>query len=365
MKYKTLILSTFLLLAGSLQAQETKRVAVSEIPGLGLTYRLPATAMRITVNATRTTVTAGQFAPYAEKYLALTDAPQQDEVRWTLNSVDMQPVAVPDTSRIYHITFREKDNLPTFYLNNDGYLTAINRQPEVVAPVVDAAPAPAAEPAKLSLRATDVLNEEILKATSRAKQAELTAREIFGLRESVRDLVKGDVDNMPADGASLQIMVDHLKAEEQALLSLFVGSSQQETVVKTFDILPDQEIDGQVVFRFSKHFGIVDADDLSGNPYTLDVRILEDQRINILSMDPKAFAKMKSQTGIAYCMPGRAHVALSHDGKILSEGDFQMGQLGHVEQLPVGQFTDKKKMTSAAFDPLSGSIRLFETEVEK
>lgn len=357
MKYLSLFL---LLFTATLHAQETRRVAVSEIPGMGLTYRLPSTGMRITVSAVRSSIQAGPFAPYAEKYLAIPDAAQQDEAYWSISSIDMSPVAVSDTSRIYHVSFRDKDALPTFYLTSAGFLTGINRQPENEQP---AAVAPASKTvANIPLKATDVLSEDILKATSKAKQAELAAREIFSLRESVRDLVKGDVDNMPADGASLQIMVDNLRAQEQALMSLFVGTARIEEVTRTYEFIPTKEERGHVVFRFSRHFGFVDADDLSGQPYTVDVQIVEDQRMNLLNVEPKLLAKLKTPTGIAYCMPGKAKVTLSKGVTVITEGEYALGQLGHVEQLPVGQFTDKKKPTSALFDPLTGAIRLFESE---
>ena len=245
--------------------------------------------------------------------------------------------------------------MPVFYLSEEGNLLSINREPEII--VSDAEEEKPAKKAKLVLKATDVLSEEILKAGSKAKQAELTAREIFSIRESKRNLLKGDVDNMPADGASFQIMIDNLNAQEEALLSLFEGVSQVEDVERVIEYVPTENVDNEVLFRFSSYEGFVDKDDLIGEPYYVSVSVIEDNRMEPVAVEGK---KKSANNGIAFNIPGKASVKISYDGEVIAQTTMQMGQLGHVEQLPSSQFSDKKKMASAAFNPLTGSIRIYE-----
>ena len=63
------------------------------------------------------------------------------------------------------------------------------------------------------------LTEEILAAGSTAKMAELTAREIYDLRENRSLLIKGQADFMPQDGQQLKLM---LQQHNQVHLHLLV-----------------------------------------------------------------------------------------------------------------------------------------------
>ena len=335
-----------------MHAQTVQKVTVGDNQNYGITYTLPKTVVKVTVNATKTTTTAGIYGPYAEKYLGLTDVASSDRTTWEINSIALNTVAAPDTSRTFHIDFSDKAGLPEFYLSDEGTLLSINRAPETIRPSVKLNKD--GETKKLTLKATDVMSEEILKAGSKAKQAELTAREIFSIRESRKNLLKGDVDNMPADGASFQLVLDNLDAQEQALLSLFVGVSTVETVERVFEYVPTANVKNEVIFRFSRFDGCLDSDDLLGEPYYITVNILEDNRMAAAPADPK------KKLGIAYNVPGRAQVKLIYKNEAIVENTIHFGQFGHVEQLPVNQFTDKKKMASASFNSLTGSIKIYE-----
>ena len=356
MRNKFLVILLIFTVATTLHAQSVQKVSIGDNQNYGITYTLPKSVVQLKAKATMTKTEAGVFAPYAEKYLGLTDVALVNQTQWELNSVSLELVAMPDESKTYHIQFPEKGAMPQFYLSEDGSLLSVNREPEHEDSVVDS-PLPETNP-KLSLKATDVLSEEILKAGSKAKQAELTAREIFSIRESKRNLLKGDVDNMPADGASFQIMIDNLNAQEEALLSLFKGVSTVSEVERTFDYVPTDNVANEVLFRFSSFEGFVAADDLLGEPYYVSVTIVDDNRMS----EPVAVEgkKKNANNGIAYTIPGKASVTVRYNGETIIETTAQMGQFGHVEQLPSAQFSDKKKMASASFNPLTGSIRLYE-----
>lgn len=362
-------------------AQNVQKVVIGENMSYGITYSLPQTRLCLVVEATCTTIKAGPFAAFAEKYLGLTDVAKEDSKVWEIKQVKLESEAIPDPSRRYHINFSEKFALPTFFLSDQGLLLSVNAEPNVGEESAEAAAskegaeanATAAETKskqQVMLKASDVMSEEMLKAGSKAKQAELVAREIFSIRESRRNLLKGEVDNLPADGASFQLVLDNLDAQERALLTLFQGVVSTTTHERRYNYIPTQATQGDVVFRFSRHYGFAERNDLGGEPYILSLSIVEDLRTpsDDAAADPKAAAAAKKplpkpvSQGIAYNVPGKVHIELRSRQSSIASTDLHMGQFGHVEQLPVGQFIDKKKLSCAVFNPLTGAIRIFEQQ---
>ena len=64
-------------------------------------YALPTTTLKLTVSVSKVQDVRGYFADYAESLLGLTNIIQQNRTYYTLNSVDVEPVATPDESKIY------------------------------------------------------------------------------------------------------------------------------------------------------------------------------------------------------------------------------------------------------------------------
>lgn len=350
------------LLLTDAQAQQVQTVTIGDNLNYGITYNLPTTAVQVTVTAHCTQVKAGAYAPYAEKYLGLTDVPQTDGTEWEIEQIAMTSIGLANRSKTYHIMFPEKGALPTFYLTDEGQLCGINKEPEVQREVIEEKPE--SRP-KVKYKPSELMTSDILKAGSKAKQAELVAEEIFNIRESRSDLIKGEADNTPNDGQQLALMLDNLSAQEEALLSFFVGTKTELNETKVYTYVPDDQVDKDVFFRFSKELGFTSADDMAGAPYYITVSLLEDNRIQ-LPEDPKERSKMEiallkaSGKGIAHCIPGKARVSISTLGAELTQLDMMMAQFGHVEQLPQMQFTDKKKVSAALLNTATGALKLFE-----
>ena len=338
-------------------AQNVQQVNIGDNFNYGITYSLPTTAVRIAITAHCTQTVAGPFAPYAEKFLGLKDVAQADMTHYEITEIHIDGVGHPDSTRTYHIDFSEKGALPTFYLTDELCLWTINREPEVPATEV---PAADTKGSPIKYKPTDVMTSDMLKAGSKSKQAELCADEIFSIRESRSELVRGEADNTPNDGKQLQLMLDNLTAQEEALLSLFVGNTTERDVTNYVEYIPTGEADHVLAFRYSSDLGLVGNDDLAGAPYYLSISITEDNRMS--EADVKAHKKLEK--GIAHCVPGKARVTLSTASDKLAEGIIALAQLGHVEQLPQLQFTDKKKPCSAVFVPATGAIRLFNASGE-
>jgi len=238
----------------------------------GITYFLPKTALHFTVTATRTLYTPGEYAAYAERYLRLKDVTQTPYEVWQITSIDMTPYGVADTGQAYSIKLKAKTAAPLVSLAADGRLLAINV--DQVDDEKTLSRRSVVRDAAKTLRPADYQTEEILSAGSVSKMAELTAGEIYDIRENRSLLTKGQADFMPKDGEQLRLMLAQLDVQEEALLQLFKGTATQETHTFVIDEIPAGAVDKKILFRFSKHFGLVEADDYSGEPYTLTVRDL-------------------------------------------------------------------------------------------
>lgn len=111
------------------------------------------------------------------------------------------------------------------------------------------------------------MTEEILMAGSTAKMAELTAKEIYNIRESKNLILRGQADTMPKDGASLKLIMDNLDKQEKALTQMFAGTTDREDKVFTVLVTPEDNTKDKIVLRFSRLLGALSTDNLAGRSY--------------------------------------------------------------------------------------------------
>jgi hypothetical protein len=335
-------------------AQTVRRITAGEATGYGVTYTLPRTALTLTIEAECTETKAGVYAPYAERFLGVTDAPLEDATTWRITGVTLGTAAEADTTQTYYIRFTDKGNMPTFYLTDGGSLWSINREPEVVAGTSTDSEVLVSAP-----EALQVVTADLMKAGSKSKQAEIAAAQVFRIRESRLDLLTGESDSQPADGAAYQLVLENLQRQEAAYMSFFTGTQRVRRITRTFNVTPTEAMTDAVVLRFSTHYGFTDVQDLGGEPLYLSLRIVEDLRPAADAATAKN--KKDSGLGVAYCRPGRAVVTLSYGGKTWAEREVSLAQLGSVQQLPATQF-NKKQPAQATFNPITGAITLYEQQ---
>ena len=305
MRIFSTILIAFTLGTASSLAQT---VISSYKPGVtseGAVYYLPKTAIRVTMQVEKSTYTPGEFCKYSEKYLRIKDVPTNASTKYRILSVKQEPFAIADTSKCYAVKFDAKTVACNVRLSNEGILLAINtdakQQPK-------SAPAPTQQPRPLKNSPKSYLSEEILSAGSTAKMAELTAQEIYELRESKSMLAKGQADFMPKDGEQLKLMLEELNTQNEALTSLFIGTTENDTTTHTFTCVVDKPTKRDILFRFSPEYGLVDNDDLSGTPYYINIEDLKTVA-EPETVDPKKAAKPQ-QSGIYVNVPGKMRATI-------------------------------------------------------
>ncbi len=341
----------------------TAQTSVAEYrPGLtedGITYFLPSTRLHITVTAERTSYTPGEYHRYAERYLRLKDVISEQYDEWKLTSISIEPYGRADKSKAYTVKLSPKTAAPLVGLTSDGRLLSINAEAEEEEEL--GGPSVTKHPTQ-QLNPEDYKTREILSAGSTAKMAELTASEIYDIRENRSLLTKGQADFMPKDGAQLKLMLSNLDTQEEALLQLFRGTSSKETHVFTLDYLPARDVEKEVLFRFSKHLGMVDADDLAGSPVYISVK---DQHTLPAEAPVEDKKKAKKEIeDVRFIVPSNVAVSIFDARTRLANGVFPMAQFGRVEHLG-GDLFNKKFTTRILFSPETGGIVKIEGEPEE
>lgn len=350
MKTKSLFCALALYAAGV-----TAQTAVAPyIPGStveGVTYYLPRTALRIIVIAEKQVYTPGEFCKYADRYLRLPNVSPEPSTKWTIKNITMTPYGVPDPQKVYSIQLKKRTVAPLVGLSQDGILLSINTEGEEdYCPEIPDNTAPPSHP-----NPRDYMSQEILAAGSNAKIAELTAEEIYDIRESRNALIKGEADNTPKDGEQLKLMLNQLTLQETALTQLFKGTTDTNLEAFCFDVTADELTDKMVLFRFSEKLGVVDNDDLSGSPVYLS---LQDKHTVPQPVTDEKVAKKKEkmEEGIYYNVPARVAVSVFDNRKTYAKDEYAMGQFGTVEILSNVLF-DKKTTTQVTFNQTNGGIK--------
>lgn len=356
MKKNIFLLSSVLCAGLCANAQTEVTTGVMQGKDYGVTYILPQTEIEIIVHATRHIYTPGEFCRYAERYLRLTNVSDETKVYWTLDKVETHVIGVPDKNNVYFVKLKDKTVAPLMELTEDGIVRSINMpfSGDKNKKKTDTNHSPQSAPTNIDPRS--FMTEEILMANSRAKMAELTAKEIFNIRESKNALIRGEADNMPTDGTQLKLMLDNLKIQEDAMTALFIGEEKKESSTFTVRLTP-QEMKEEVAFRFSQKLGPVDKDDLAGTPIYISITNLATPTIET-SEEGKNKDKLE---GVAYNVPGRAQVLVTYKKQTLFDGEIPVTQFGTQEYLAPVLF-NKKNTTKVLFDTTTGGLIKIERE---
>lgn len=350
---KKWILCSFLISSLTAAAQTEVAPYVPGVNAEGVTYILPRTLLRVDVQVEAQHFHPGEYAKYAERYLKLPDVRSEAFDEYSIKDIHLDVLGKPDTTKVFTIKLKDKTVAPMVKLSDTGLLLAIN--------------APASEydtfkgfpesTGGKKYNSRDFMTEEILMAGSTAKTAELCAQEIYSLRESKNSLNKGQADFMPTDGKQMEIMVNNLNEQENALMQMFTGYTLTETKNYVFYVDPTGDIKKQILFRFSQQLGIVDKDDLAGSPIYIDVTDQHTVPAGPAIVDKKP----KKLTGVQYTIPSKAKISIYNAKNKMLDAEIAVAQFGNVETLDSSLF-NKKTSTKITFFDVTGGIKSIEAE---
>lgn len=348
------ILIPFILAGGifGMNAQTTQKLSATKANDYGIVYTLPSTVLDITIETEKTVKKPGEFYKYAKKYLNVDDPIASPSESVTVKSVNVATRGESDADRRYVVQFKAGSNVYMLF-NDENLPLAINTEKTMTETEVQLPVASPAKPTPLETEAArQVYSEEMLQSQSIAKRAELAASQIYALRQSRTDLITGQAETMPPDGAAMKIVMDNIELQEAALVAMFVGTTQVSTEVSTITYDPSEAVENQVIARVSNIDGLVPPDDLSGAPVYLTVEIAERGEMPVNDKGEKLpFPK----NGLAYCIPGKADIKVSFNGKVFADKRVEVAQFGIDFGLNPNSFTDKKAPLYMIFDPATGA----------
>ena len=352
MRKKLFVLLSLFYAAGAIAEDVTTYTPAADE---GIVYFLPKTAVEVDFVVTQTDYKPGEFSKYANRYLRINNVATQPSQAWNLKEIKIRPIGVVDSTKAYVIKLSQKSLISNVELTDEGIIKAIN---------TDYTGEKANEECILQQplkheNGRKYMTEEILLAGSTAKMAELTAKEIYNIRESKNLILRGQVDAMPKDGASLELVINNLDKQEKALYEMFIGTTDIQDKVFRRVVVPQGNIEEQIMFRISENLGVVDLDDLAGEPIYISIEDMQTVKKAIPSDDKKK--KKQRLGGAIYNIPGKGNVRISFKGKDLINQDFFFAQFGNTETLAYELF-NKKTNTKVVFNPSTGGINKIDSQ---
>jgi len=295
-------------------------------------YSLPKSEICIQVELEKTSRKPGIYYQYSERYLATNQIALEDKTSYRLVSIALSTVPVADKRRTYIIHPTKKSALNQISVNEKGILCGVNVP---------------CKPMDVNTGKTDKftnnepinsssllpLGEEYMMAGSVAKLAEGAAKQIYRIRESRLSLLTGDLEHAPADGVSMQAMLDGLCKSEKELTELFIGKTLTTTEKHLITLQADSAVNDVIAFRLSANKGIVVADDLSGNPYFISIK---PEKIKTLAVDSKS-QKTEVQT-INTIYPAKTTIELTDGVSTLCTIKTELPQFGVIIPLSADVF---------------------------
>ncbi|MDO4771910.1 DUF4831 family protein [Porphyromonas sp.] len=352
-KYILTALTLIMGVCTSYAQSRVQRYDITEGDNNSVVYALPLTRLYVTVTVEEEVTTPGEFALYAEKYLGIKTVPMQPTQTFRIKEIKMGAYGVPNPEQRYTVQFKSNSAASYLQLTQDGILCAINSEyiPLSQMPEEKMTDFETEE----AIDRLSSMSEEYVQATTKTKQAEITAREIFRIRESRTSIVSGEAEQPFPDGQAMKLAISGLDKQEKALTERFVGKVKVRTRTFVIRNLSAEEEGRTVAFRFSEALGLLDKADLRGEPVYLNIKVLD--RAPELT-EKEAARKAKSLKGIIYTVPGKIRASLSSsEGKSILSGDYDIAQLGTQEALNPALFTAKKGRASLILNPETGSIR--------
>lgn len=317
-----------------------------------LVYSLPKTELCFDVEMIKTTQLPGIFYLYSQRYLSTDQVILEEKVNFKIKNIQLTTRTLPDEKRRFVVAVQGSSALNKIQVDESGILTGIN------IPFQKNVPANNKEIKKeIILKNTSgngllPLTQEYMLAGSTAKLAEGAAKQIYLIRESRLNLLTGETEQMPQDGDALKAMLEGLNQQEKELTELFTGSVTTEITHFQLTYAPEKSDDEEVLFRISTKRGLVDKDDLGGEPYYIYVNA---EKLKLADPDPKAKVEV---TGIYTVLPALTTVKVGNGIDVMLNKKLFIPQLGIL--IPIPEKVFKSSQIKAGVDRNTGRLLGFE-----
>ena len=258
-------------------------------------YSLPKTNLHLTVEALCENFTPGIYCQYAQKFLGI-DVPKEAQTRYTLMNIRLTPMIEADRAKSYVADlsgFENKMAAASFFkMTSQGVIILSDenkgdseywRFPSLANFEIDATSATEnLTVAETTLyrqvkneqggydRVATTVNQVVEKSIE--KKAQEAANTILSLRAKRMEIITGDTD-ATFSGEALNAAITEINRLEQEYMQLFVGDVQTHIQKMSFDVLPQNNPEEEMVvaFRFSESAGLLQLDEISGRPIVMEI----------------------------------------------------------------------------------------------
>jgi len=314
---------------------------------MAVVYYMPFTQLAVTVEYDETITQPGPFYVYAERYLGEHNVVQEAQKRYSITAVRMNPHTIADPKRSFKVD--ANDMAPYLSITPEGLLYGYN----VAACKSEANDAVVMKQETTPASLLMPLMEEQFVASSTAKMAEGAAKQIYQIRETRMNILAGDVEHLPADGMSMQLVLEELDKREAALAALFIGTTTVIHHSHTYYINPNEDVQKQIIGRFSQFAGIVALDNLSGEPIRLTING-QRKKMNPIQVETSAKKKAPMPSPLYYNLPGSATFTLELGNKTIT-ANYPVAQYGIALPLAKSIFTGRT-IPTIYFNTQTGNI---------
>lgn len=327
-------------------AQDTQPAVVG-----GTLYALPQTTIRIEIKAVVRQTFAGPYADYSEAYLGIKPLVTTDGYQSAIADIKVTAIHGADPDNYFRVNIPQ--NHPVW-----GQIAALSAEGLITKP--DATIDPfvfkninipdndriifrdlsihgmfterSDTTYKTETRDTTFVRIPVVKKVVVAKTTEEKAREaadfIFKLRKRKSKLITGQYEVMP-DGAAIEALVPEVDRIEQEYLSLFIGKTIADTVVRYFEVVPSKGKENVYSLSyFNDRTGFSASGSREGMALTAEIVSAIKAPITKPSEEPKPTAK---QAVVKFRTADISRVRIRLGNQLLFESKLPVYQLGFEE----------------------------------
>ncbi len=319
----------------------------------GLWYYLPKTVVEVEVTAEKIIHKVGPFYRFSQRFLNLSDVVSENKETWVISDAKITTYGIPDKEKLFSINTTGLPSLAAISLDENGVLRSVNlhqrgKRKEDIKEFVK----PIKSIEEINFDDVPYTEEQLIK-TSTAAMAEEVAKEIYRLRALRKDILEGEIDNLPPDGYAYEQTLAEIKRQEQAYLELFTGKKIVQKQTKVFKYIPEKDYYyNDVLFRFSEKSGFLRENDVSGTPVYIEFEVLEGVNEDLVSQENE---KDASNRGLIYCQPGVANVKIIDRTVQLIEKDVNIAQFGKILRMPADILENKD--AGVILDGSTGAVK--------
>jgi len=323
----------------------TEKLATATDTSRGIVYLLPKTVIQVEVDTKCVQETPGMYFQYADRFLGMKDVLQNESIRYEITGFRLTTKTIPDVEQAYLISTGKKGKNITIALTPEGYLKSINGTSENVNHLISVSTETATKnsPKAWETGESSIFTKDMQQANSTAKMAELAANQLFTIRDTRFNMLTQDADKTPADGRSYEIVLSELNRMENAYLELFKGKVTESNQTFSYTLNPQKD-STDMLLRFSLFKGVLDKNNLGGNPIFIEVKKLP------VPAEALRVDKTASPRGLYYRVPGQAVVNITDGKDVLFTREITVPQFGRVLSLPATQ------ITAAELCPMTGAL---------